>query len=273
MQRRLSYAAAGLFAFGASLVILVGAQTWVSLRPSAATDLVLLGVWEALVYVVATFGILQAYAPERAPREALGLRVTHPAMLAFGLAQGLVLHVPAESLAALVERRWPTPEIELIQRSTMLHPAGPVRTVLFVLVVACVVPLVEEVFFRGALYTTLRRSSSAVGAAVLTATCFVLSHADMRVWLPFVLVSMVLTHLRAASGSVLPGLALHVGFNALTLASVLTGVSSPDGALAFGLPVMLAGWAISLALIFAVQYLSERSPEAESARAEDADER
>lgn len=273
MQRRLTYATAGLWTFAASLVILVGAQTWVSLRPSAASDLVLLGAWEALVYVLATFGILQAYASDRPPRAALGLRGTHSAMLAFGVAQGLVLHVPAESLAALVERYRPTPEIELIQRATMLHPATPVRIVLLVVIVACVVPLVEELFFRGALYTTLRRSNTAIGAAVLTALCFVFSHADLRVWLPFVLVSVVLTHLRAASGSLLPGLSLHVSFNAVTLAAVLTGVSTPGGSLTFSWPVTIAGWAISLALGFAVQYLSERSPEAESARAEDADER
>jgi membrane protease YdiL (CAAX protease family) len=273
MQRRLSYATAGLWALGASLVILLGAQAWVTFRPSAATDLVLLGAWEALVYVLASFGILQIYAEGRAPRDALGMRATHPAMLLFGLAQGLVLHVPAESLAALIERYRPTPEIELIRQATMLHPASPFRSLLLVLVVACVVPLVEEVFFRGALYTTLRRSQPALGALLLTALCFVLSHQDLRLWLPFLLVSLVLTHLRAASGSLLPGLSLHVSFNALTLASVLTGVSNPGGSLTFSWPVTVAGWAISLALVLAVQYLSERSPEAESARAEDADER
>src|SRR5436190_1530177 len=98
MQRSLSYPLACLWILGASFLILMGAQAWAAFRPAAATDLVQLGAWEALVYLLACFGVLQRHAPERPARDALGLRATHPAMLVFGLALGLVLHVPAESL-------------------------------------------------------------------------------------------------------------------------------------------------------------------------------
>jgi membrane protease YdiL (CAAX protease family) len=271
MQRSLSYATACAWTFASTLLLLVIVQAAVALRPAAAADLVQLGAWEALIYVLACFGILRVYAPERPARDALGLRATHPALLLFGVALGLSLHAPAESLQRIVERFYPSSEVELIQRATMLSPASTSQAVLLVLVATCVVPLVEELFFRGALFTTLRRSHPALGAALVTALCFVLSHPETRTWLPFLVVSGVISYLRALSGSLLPCVALHVSFNAVTIAAALTGVSNPASPARLSAPVLALGWAGSLALLFAIQYVARQSPEAERARVEDAD--
>ena len=271
MQRSLSYAMACAWTFSSTLLLLVIVQVSVALRPAAASDLVQLGAWEALVYVLACFAVLRVYAPEREASDALGLRRTHPAMLLFGVALGITLHAPAESLQRLVERFDPVSEIERIQRATLLSPSSAVQALLLVLIATCVVPLVEELFFRGALYTTLRRGHPLIGAAGLTAVCFVLSHPETQTWLPFLFVSAAITHLRAASGSMLPSLALHVSFNAVTIAAALTGVSTPAAPALLPIPVIIAGWLVSLGLVLAVQYVSLRSPEAERARTEDAD--
>ncbi len=272
MQRSMSYGMACVWTFASTAVLLVIVQASSALAPARAHDLVQLGAWEALIYVLACFGVLRVYAPERGARDALGLRVTHPGLLLFGVALGLTLHAPAESLQRLVERVSPLSEVELIQRATLLSPSNDLQAVLLVIIATCVVPLVEELFFRGAVYTTLRRGHPWPGAAALTAVCFVLSHPETRTWLPFVVVSGVMTHLRAVSGSVLPSLALHVSFNAVTIAASLTGVSNPLSPSWLPVPVIAAGWMVSLGLVFAVQYVSQRSPEAEQARAEDADE-
>ncbi|HEY6559499.1 MAG TPA: CPBP family intramembrane glutamic endopeptidase [Polyangiaceae bacterium] len=271
MQRSMSYAVACAWTFASTALLLVIVQASTTLAPARAHDLVQLGAWEALIYVLACFGVLRVHAPERPARDALGLRLTHPALLLFGVALGLSLHAPAESLQRLVERVDPVSEVELIQRATLLSPSNTTQAVLLVLIATCVVPLVEELFFRGALYTTLRKSHPLPGAAALTAVCFVLSHPETRTWLPFIVVSGAMTHLRAASGSMLPPLALHVSFNAVTIAAALTGASNPASPAWLPLPVIVAGWLVSLGLVLAVQYVSQRSPEAERARAEDAD--
>jgi uncharacterized protein len=268
-ERPLSYAAAFAWTLAATAMLLLAYPAIASVRPGFATDIVSLAGLEAVIYLLGTVGVLRLYAEERSARSALGMRPTHPALSVFGLALGLVLQAPADTLRALVERFRPLGEEELARRAALFEAETPLRAVLLIVAAACVVPLVEELFFRGAIFGGLRRSQGAVGAAVATAACFVITHVDVTLWPSLILVSIVLSHLRIASGSLLPCLALHVGFNGAAIAAQLTGVTSVTSPTPLGLPVVLAGWAATAGLVFAVQYVAQRSPEAERARAED----
>jgi membrane protease YdiL (CAAX protease family) len=255
-----------------TLVVLAGTRAFVSVRASAATDLVQFGALEALSYTLGCFAVLRVHAPDRRGRDAFALRPTHPAMLLFGVALGFVLHAPTETLERLIERYHPLSELEKIQEAAMFSPETRARAILLVLTVTCVVPLVEELFFRGVLYTCLRRRSSALAAGGITAVCFALSHLESRVWLPVLLVSLAVTHLRVQSGSVLPCLALHVSFNAVSLAAVFTGAVSVSDPLPLPPIASAAGWLLCAGLVLSVEYLARRSSEASRARTEDADE-
>jgi len=137
------------------------------------------------------------------------------------------------------------------------------------LTAAGLVPLVEELFFRGALFSLLRREHSALGAAIVSSVCFVASHVDIKEWLALSVVAVALAQLRATSGSLLPCVALHVAFNAVTVAAHVSGVSTPWQPMRLGLPLIIVGWAATAALVLAVQRVASRSPEAAAARAED----
>lgn len=269
-DRSLSHGVALAWALGASLALAQLLRLTIALRPSAATDIVNLGAVEAAVFLFGTFAILRLHAPARPARAALGLRYTHPGLAVLGLALGLALQLPSESIRQLVEARFPTPETELVSQSLLLSGSTPLRAALVLMVAACVGPLVEELFFRGAIFGALRRSHPAAPAAATTALAFVFGHLEWRNWLPLLLVAAVLSYLRVASGSLLPCLALHVGFNAASLIALFAGVATPTEPLGLGAPVIAAGWMVTAALLFGVQLIAGRSPEAEAARAEDA---
>jgi len=270
---KLSYPAALGWALGATLLLMFGMGLLKQLRPGAINDIVSLTAVEAAVYLLVLFGVLRLHAPEEQSRSALGLRPSHPAMPVFGAALGLLLQLPAESLRQLSARWLPESDAELAYRATLLRADDVLRAVVLIVCVACVGPLVEELFFRGALFVGLRRNYSASGAALVTAIAFVIvAHPNPKLWAPLLPVGLVLGYLRAASGSLFACVALHVAFNGATVAAYLTGVASVTRPLILPWPVLIAGWIGTALLLFLVQYVARKSPEAEAARAEDADE-
>ena len=90
-------------------------------------------------------------------------------------------------------------------------------------------PLVEEVVYRGVLYPGLARNWG-MGAGVAGATLlFALVHVPQywNSWAALatiLLLSFVLTVLRAATGSILPGIATHFFFNGVQAVSLLLGL-------------------------------------------------
>jgi len=203
-------------------------------------------------------------------RESLGVRPTHPAFLGLAVVLGFSLHWPASAVESLAQRLIPTPTETIEARIALLSAASPLRLSLLLVVVACIGPLVEELFFRGALYGALRRRYSLVGASVASAVCFVVGHLDVYAWLPLVAVSAVMTHLRAMSGSLLPPLATHVAFNAVTVLGIFTGPPPVAEVTPIDPAPAIAGSGVTLLLAGAVHYLARRAPEARRARAEDA---
>jgi hypothetical protein len=266
----MSYGVALGWAVSATLLLLVVTQGLALLRRGARLDLVSLTGGEALVYVLAVFGVLRVHAAPKKAKDALGLRRSDPGLAALGLGLGLALLLPVESIRQLMERRWPTPVEELAARATLLSADSVGQKLVIVLCVACVGPLVEELFFRGALFGALARNRGAAGAAITVAVAFTLSHLDFRTWPALIVVAAVLSHLRAASGSLLPCLALHVGFNAATVIALFTGVSSVTRPMPLSPSVVVSSWLVTMLLVGSVHWLALRSPEAEEARAQDA---
>lgn len=265
----------------ALVVLLLGAQGLVALRPSAANDLVSLGILSAAVYVFVSALLVGVVVRSRRPPEArppaevgllglLGIRPTGLALLAVSLGLGGVAQIPADSLRQIVERIAPLTEQEELQRAVRLTVESPVQAVMLVAVVACVVPVAEEIFFRGALFGALTRSGRRVGgAALMTSLTFTLSHADPRLWAPIGVVALMTGYLRVVSGSLLPCMALHVGFNTVTVLGAVTGriragedVHLPPG-------WVVGGWLLAAALLVTVGWLAGGSEQAARGRRED----
>lgn len=132
-------------------------------------------------------------------------------------ALGVILHVPVGYLSALVERAYPTSSKALQLELQMLTPSSPAMAVGMFLSAALIVAFIEELYFRGALFTALGRSNPALVAVGTTAVAFALAHPKPRDWAALFVVAVVLGEVRRRARSIWPGVALHAAFNATTL--------------------------------------------------------
>jgi membrane protease YdiL (CAAX protease family) len=185
---------------------------------------------------------------------------------------GIAAQVPADSLRALIEHFSPSSEQDLLEKAAMLQTESVVQAVMLVFVAACLVPLAEEMFFRGALYGALRRSGrSAVAAGTVTSIGFAVSHLDPKLWLPILFVAGLLGFLRVLTGSLLPCLGLHVGFNSVTVIGAVTGLISLEGGAEVPVVGVVLGWLLTAVLLATVVWLARRSEHAARSRRDDAD--
>jgi len=91
---------------------------------------------------------------------------------------------------------------------------------LFVAMAVVVAPLVEETLFRGYFYPLLARSFGMAPAIIITGACFGAMHGAQLGWTwslvsMLILVGVVLTLVRARTGSVLASYLMHLGYNSL----------------------------------------------------------
>ncbi len=116
---------------------------------------------------------------------------------------------------------------ELEQYSNPLVQAIPPlgdwpAVVLFAVLVCGLVPLAEEVFFRGLLYRAARRRLSWGRAALLTSLVFAAVHLQVANFLPIAVLGWAFAVAVERTGSVLPAVAMH-GVNNLVALVVTYG--------------------------------------------------
>lgn len=233
----------------------------------APPDLVSLGAAEALAYIGVMLLVLYRHDSGSSLRAALGLRPTHPGLALVGVGLGASLKLPVESLTSVVERFFPTEDAQLVVRGA-LYRTDTLLDVARLLLVSCLMaPLVEELFFRGALFGRLVKTG-VLGAAFTTAIAFVLVHSDPRHWPALLLVAAVLSYLRILGGSLLPCLGLHVAFNASGVLALVSGAASATRPMQVPWGWLGASWLASGLLLGLALRLAEH-PQAAAARAED----
>jgi membrane protease YdiL (CAAX protease family) len=90
---------------------------------------------------------------------------------------------------------------------------------------AAVVPVVEEVFFRGVLYRALRNRLAIAPASVISSTLFAIGHTQypLLVWPEVALFGVIACLLYEHAGSLLPGIAMHSFIDASGFERSLSG--------------------------------------------------
>lgn len=233
--------------------------------PNTRTDFVTQSALFAIVLLLTTYAILLVHASEHPPRRALGIRPSAPSLVALGVGIGGLLPFAVGSVTALIEAKFPASEQAKVVSQLLASTTTSARAIGLVVATSIVLPLVNELCFRGAIFGALRRSGSLALATLGAAITPVLATFEWRQWPAALLVGALASHVRAASGSLLPSLALHVGFGTVTTIGAITGASFGSGT-----GVTLVGWLGVGALGYAVQTVSRASEDAEEARAEDA---
>jgi membrane protease YdiL (CAAX protease family) len=102
----------------------------------------------------------------------------------------------------------------------------PDEIILFMVNAVLIVPVIEELFFRGFLYAFLKRFTSTWGAVVLSAGVFAFVHLNIGSVLPLWLLGIVLATAYEHTGSLLLPIGIHGCFNFVTAVSLLVEKSA-----------------------------------------------
>lgn len=207
-------------ALGWALLLTLGlysANVAIGLLLGPSNLAVLIGGPVELLLIVPASRLLAKVYGRGDERGDLALGRVSPVELVIGASLGVLVHLPVGYLSALVERRFPTPPRALELELAMLTPSSPAMAIGMFLSIALLVAFVEELYFRGALFTALERGNPGFVALWTTAIAFALMHPKPRDWAALFVVALVLGELRRRGGSVWPGVALHAAFNATTL--------------------------------------------------------
>jgi membrane protease YdiL (CAAX protease family) len=226
----------------------------VSLRPSAAEDLVSHAGCQAVAYLAILFAILRVHAPEAGVRDFVGIRPTHWLFYPLAVALGLSIQAPANALFLAIDRRWPSEAADQI--TPVFQAASHPRRAAIILASALLGPMMEELLFRGALFRPMLKVHPPAVVVAVTATLFGLVHLSSRVWLPIILLGLVLGYVRRVSGSLGPSVLIHATFNAVpfyVMAAQRPGAPEPEGPIPMGLVAgTLAASALLLGLVHVV---------------------
>jgi membrane protease YdiL (CAAX protease family) len=139
------------------------------------------------------------------------------------LAVGAVLAVVVTFAGGFLNSKETLPIEELLK--------ARVSILLFGILGVLVAPLVEETVFRGFLYPVIARRLGIAAGVVITGTLFGLMHAA-QLWggwgqiALLILVGVVLTWVRARTGTVAASYFVHLGYNGLQLAGYLVYIVS-----------------------------------------------
>jgi len=214
-------------------------------------DIVPLGLTQTGVYGAV---LILFAAREKAPlSQLLALRPAPLRLCLLALALGVVLQFPSTVLANVVDHFYPLPPAVLERRLALLAPRSAAHGVAIVLVVSFVGPWVEELFFRGALFGALRRGHSALASMVVITLCFVAAHMDLRLLVPLLPAAWFMAEVRERSRSIWPGLALHTGFNSLTLMGVFSGLAPAGKPPPVPLPIALLACVAAASLFLQIR--------------------
>ena len=269
-ERPLTIPAAVLWFVTATAGTLVLIEMTRALRPGSSADLVNAVACQAAAYGGVLYLVVRLHNGQRPLQGILGIRATHPAFYGIGFLLGLSLQIPAEALQRIVFHFWPeSPDMVELQAQMMRMDTSLAR-VAIPLAVVVVGPMIEEMFFRGALLSGLRRHHGEAMVVLVIASLFAGAHGSPQLFLPLFVVGAIVTMLRTLSGSLVPSLIAHMTFNAVPVFGVMFGwITIEQDPGAFPLSVAIGGTGVTLVLLAAMLYLARRNQRTDRARQED----
>ena len=129
----------------------------------------------------------------------------------------LIALLTVNLLVTLVVGSFENPQIAAISGGRVLSIR---ELILLLLLVAGVVPFVEELFFRGMLYPLLRRHVGALVAILLNAAIFAIFHVIPLLLPGLFVVGLFLAYIRERSSSIWPCVLLHALQNGFALLAI-----------------------------------------------------
>lgn len=223
--RAMSMLGAAGWALLVEVVFAIVLQAVEGARGGTSADLVTLTIGRVLAYALVLFAILRVHEPESPIREVLAVRGARPLHVLFGLVIGASLSPGASFVNELVTKRYPPTEAETeaMERLLAAHTVG--QRVAVVLTLGLVLPVADELFFRGVLFGRLERSAPRRRDLVVLATAVLdtVVLASVRGVPSMFVTALALGLLRARAHSAVPAAAARVAFFLVSLGSIALG--------------------------------------------------
>ncbi len=236
-------------------------------REGAFYDLVSRTGCQALAWSLALFGILRVHEPEASIRHVLGFRRSPALVVVLALALGAALSLPSEWLDNALDARFPRPaqEQEALERLLSVATVGKRVTLLVTLVL--VQPFLDELFFRGALFTPLRRAHRVATVILASAAFETLASLSPRAMISLLAATLVFAWLRGTTGSVVPSIVARMAYYGVAVVPMALGREPPKPTRL----LLLVSGGVGLLAFGLLAWFGRRDPRLADARLEDGD--
>ena len=263
--RPLSFLAAAFWTLLVAVLLTAMMMLIEAVHPGALIDVVTGATCKLLAYSIVLFVILRVHEPESSIRHVLALRRPPVSLVVLGAAVGAGLSPAAMWLDGLFARRFPPSQMETEALERIFSAPTPGKKIALLVALVVVMPICDELFFRGALFTPLKRGRRAESVIVATAAYdTLLGGASAREIVSMLATALAIAWIRAVSGSVFPSVAARMVFFGVQVVPIVFARELKLTAVHAAAGVALA--ALSLAGIAAIGKRSERVRES---RAED----
>lgn len=265
-ERPLTFVGAALWTLLVALLVGIVAVVLEAAHPGARYDLVTTTTCKVLVYSAVFFGFLRVHAPESSIRQVLAIRRPPISVMILGILVGGGLSPLAQWASARVAERMPPSQedTQAIERLFSTDTSG--KKIALVVSLVFLMPIFDELFFRGALFTPLKKGRRAEVVVVATAAYDVLAlggaPSGQLLWLLPTLLAFA--WMRAVTGSVIPALLARMTFFAVEVVPLVL-----RGEPKFSVYVALGGAAVAVLSLAGIAAIGRRSARVLDARLED----
>jgi uncharacterized protein len=195
-----------------------------TIHANAARSLVPGFLTQAIAYGATLFIIVRVHAPTTPLRDLLATRSTHWGFIPLAIVVGVVANAPADAIYVVWSEHFPTQAPS--EAITAIASASRATQIVNGLILIVLGPLVEEMFFRGAIFRPLLQRYPIGMYLPLTALSFAFAHVLPHTYVPIFLMGLILGYLRASSGSLLVPFVMHAAFNGVGFVFLVSTKSS-----------------------------------------------
>ncbi len=234
-------------------------------REGAFYDLVSRTACQALAYSVTFFGILRLHEPESSIRHVLALRAPSVIAVLLAIAVGMALSLPSEWLDTLLDARFPRPPAEKDALDRLLSVATTGKRVTLVATLVVFQPAFDELFFRGAVFTPLRRTRRAETVILASAALETLGSLSPRAMVSLLGATLVFAWIRGATGSIFPSIVARMAYYGVAIVPIALGHAPPKPTK----PLLVASAVVAVLGLLGLWLLSRRDARVTTLRLED----
>jgi membrane protease YdiL (CAAX protease family) len=266
-DRPFTLAAAAIWTVVALFLDLLFLEVTEAGRAGAFFDLVSRTACEALAYSIVFFAILRLHEPDTSIRHVLALRPPSAFAIFLALVVGVAVSLPTEWLDQVLDVRFPRPLAEKEALDRLLSVSTASKRVTLVVTLVVLQPVLDELFFRGALFTPMRRTRRAETVIVASAAVETLGSLSPRAMLSLLGATLVFAWIRGATGTVWASIAARMSYYGLAVVPLAIGREPPKPTKLW----LLGSAVMGVVGLLGLQLLSRRDTRLLDARLEDGD--